>query len=154
MAAQKVTSKRRTPCGSNAASISFAVFPVTGCRSSGAISARGSSTKRRSAMRGMRHLQLRRGNYGASIEQYIDIDIARTLRSNAAAAHVALDLSDARQQLQWKQAGLHFHHRVQEPRLIEHIARRGLIQGRPAREANIVFLQPLQSFAQIGFAIP
>ena len=52
VAAQRVTFNRRTPCGSRAASISRAVFPLTGCRNSGAISEKGSRTKRRCAMRG------------------------------------------------------------------------------------------------------
>ncbi len=52
MAAQRITFSRRTPCGSSVASISPAVFPLSGWRKSGAISASGASTKARSVMRG------------------------------------------------------------------------------------------------------
>ncbi len=44
----------------------------------------------------MRHFQLRRSNHGASVEQNIDIDIARALRSDTPSAHLALDFPRTR----------------------------------------------------------
>ena len=92
-------------------------FVQEGCRNSGAISASGTSTKRRSRQARMRHLQFRAANHARAVKQNIEIDGARAVRSDAPPAKLAFDLQERVQQLQRHERSFRFGDGVQEPGL-------------------------------------
>ena len=69
--------------GGNASLNSRTLRLRTGCRTSGAISASGSSTKRRSCMAGCGMVKTFGRNHGISKQQNVDVDVARAFLAGA-----------------------------------------------------------------------
>ena len=112
------------------------MWRLRGGRSSGASSASGSSTNRRSAIRGC---GISRPAVWITASPKSRISRSMTPRPfghGALPPHFPLDSQQPREQLAREERGLRCHHLIQKPRLIGNIPGLGLIEGRSPRQAQ------------------
>ena len=87
-------------------------------------------------------------------QKNIQIYDSRAVGDQTLAAHFFFDSLQAGEELAREKRGLRFHDLIQEPWLIEHLARRGFIERRSTREVEMRRLHFLAGLPQIFGALP
>ena len=102
----------------------------------------------------MRYIETGGVDYSVAEEQYVEVDQARPFDHRALTAHFLFDSEQPRQKLAREKRGLRRHHLVQEPGLIDDLARRGFVDGLRARETHMWRCDLFPRLQQVRDAVP
>ena len=101
----------------------------------------------------MRNLQLRRVDDGFFIEENVDVDSAGAFRYDSFPAQIALDLSNACEQIARRKSSPDFYNLIEEPGLLAHLLRLGLVDGGSPQDLYAFIFETFQSLAKIRLAV-